>query len=83
MKNANSMTLFRFVNIRSAQIPKVQDSKFRYMELPVIARRGLFFDAISRKPPEKTKYEALLEASGLYKDAINSKEALRIEFRSW
>lgn len=81
MKNANSMTLFRFVNIRSAQSPKLQALEFRYAKLPPVAERGVFFDAIRRKPPEKTKYEALVEASGLFKDVIKSKKDLRSEFR--
>ncbi len=82
MKTENSTTLFRFVTIRSAQTLNLNALKSRFIQLPKSAEKGLFFEAIKKKRPEKTKYETLLEVSKSYKEVIVSKEKLQDEFGS-
>lgn len=81
MSDAISNTLFRFVSLRSVQIPDAEDLLQRFLHIREdLVGQGVFYEAIQKRPVEATKYETMLKASASFKEVIPTQEALQQEF---
>lgn len=81
MENTISNTLFRFVSLRSVQIPDAQDLLQRYVQIGKdLVGQGVFYEAIQKRPVDATKYETMLKAAASFKEVIPTTKALQEEF---
>lgn len=81
MNDSVSNTLFRFVSLRSVQLPDSQSVTNKFVQIPLtMVGKGVFYDAIKNKPSSMTKYEAMNEASQNFKGAIESVDQLSKKF---
>lgn len=61
MSDTISNTLFRFVSLRSVQIPDAQSLSQRFLHIREdLVGQGVFYEAMQKRPAEATKYETML-----------------------
>lgn len=81
MNDSISNTLFRFVSLRSVQIPEASALVNRFVQIPgTIAGQGVFYEAMQKRPVDATKYETMLKATASFKEVIPTAAALQQEF---
>ncbi|WP_255492324.1 hypothetical protein [Myroides sp. NP-2] len=81
MENTISNTLFRFVSLRSVQIPDAEHLLQRYVQIEKdLVGQGVFYEAIQKRPVDATKYETMLKAAASFKEVIPTTKALQEEF---
>lgn len=81
MNDSISNTLFRFVSLRSVQIPEPQNILDGFVRSPErLLEGGLFAEAVRKKPSNMTKYEAMLGASAEFKEVIPTVQELQSQF---
>ncbi|WP_410878477.1 hypothetical protein [Myroides sp. DW712] len=81
MSDTISNTLFRFVSLRSVQIPDARSLSQHFLSIREdLVGQGVFYEAIQKRPVGATKYETMLMASASFKEVIPTQEALQQEF---
>lgn len=78
MSDTISNTLFRFVSLRSVQIPDARSLSQHFLSIREdLVGQGVFYEAIQKRPVGATKYETMLMASASFKEVIPIQEALQ------
>ena len=81
MNDSISNTLFRFVSLRSVQIPEPATLKNKFVGAPsTVLEKGLFAEAVLNKPANMSKYEAMLGASKNFKEVIPTEQELQKQY---